>query len=1298
MNTLSKFTLLIFFTNIFLSVNAQTDALSENFKNPPANTKPWVYWYWISDHISKEGITKDLEAMANVGIGEALIGNIDEIKQKGKVKALTEEWFLMLDHAIREGKRTGVNIGLFNSPGWSQSGGPWNKPENSMRYLTMSELKVKGPQKLSVKLTAPTAQFQDVAVVAYATPVNDASYLSNANSTITAVPETEALKAWFDGVQSAETYIPVSVSNTFTLNFSQPQPYTVRSLTLYPSHTGFRLQCELQFKHIDGTFKTLKKFGIERTNNSTSVGFIPFAPICETFPATSSTQFRLIFSGINGKAGFTEIALSGAARTERFVEKQLAKLWPTPAPLWDAYLWKPQAEMTDNTLAIQPQKVINLSSKMKADGTLEWDVPAGEWMIQRIGMTSTGQKNAPASVEATGLEVDKMNKQWVAGHFEAYIGKIINRLPESERTALKHIVADSYETGAQNWTDGLAADFEKQFGYDPTPFLPVISGHVVGSADLSDRFLWDLRRIIADRISYHYVGGLRQNANEYGLKLWLENYGHWGYPGEFLQYGGQSDEIGGEFWTGDEPEGLELRAASSAAHGYGKNVVHAEAFTSGGPMWNWEPWSLKKRGDWAATKGINHFVMHVYIHQPYEEKIPGINAWFGVEFNRHNTWFYQSKEWMDYLRRTHYMLQQGKYVADVAYFTGEDAPKMTGIRNPQLPDGYNFDYVNAEVIEKMQVQNNRLVLPDGMSYKLLVLPPLKTMRPAVLSKLKQLINDGGIVVGPAPTRSPSLQNYPACDEQVRQMAQQLWQNCDGVQSKCIAVGKGKIYNGVELTAVFKDLNLIPDIGNIDAKSFPWIHRSAADAEIYYISNQKDQAAEFSPSFRVSGLQPELWNPVTKELRDLPDFKIENGKTIVPLEFAPRQSYFIVFRKKVTTSIKNPINFVRKTTIGELVGAWTVGFDKKWGAPESIVFEKLEDWTKRPEAGIKYYSGTARYKKIFDAPRFDNKKAVYLNLGKFNSLAEVKLNGQALGLMWAEPHMVEVSKFLKKKNNVLEIEITNTWNNRLVGDAALPVEKRTTNATTAPDANAPLLPSGLIGPVTLQIDDPKPYVQKISIMVDKPVISKSDKAMVTLTTLTANATIHYSTDGTTPTEKSAVYSKPFELTDYTIVKAKAFEKGKQPSDVAQLEVEAFDPKTNGLNYEYFEGEWNKISDFENLTPLKKGKSTGFEIASIKAREDHFGVKFHGFISIPTGGNYTFYLLSDDGSKLYIDGKLIVDNDGLHGEVEKTGNVELSPGRHSIKVDYFDNINGEALKLMYNKNNSKREFPLRLLSFE
>jgi hypothetical protein len=1054
----------------FNSYGQPFDTLSANFKNPPAYTKPWVYWYWISDHISKEGITKDLEAMSKVGIGEALIGNIDEIKQKGDVKALSEEWFQMIEFAIREGKHLGVNIGLFNSPGWSQSGGPWNTPEHSMRYLTMSEVLVKGPLKYSGKLAQPTPQFQDVAIMAFPVPLNDEDRLSTSNSKINCTPSVKDINPWFDTNESTELLLPVSPSKSCTIDFEHPNSYPVQSLILYPSHTSFSVNCEVQCMQDDGSFKTAKTFTIERTNNSTSVGFLPFAPICETFTSISSKHFRLIFTNISGSAGFTEISLSGAARTDRFIEKQLAKLWPTPAPLWDAYMWPTSAEIDNPALAVNPMKVINISSKMKDDGTLEWDVPAGEWIIQRIGMTPTGQKNAPASVEATGLEVDKMNREWVAVHFDAYVGKIINRLPENDRTALKHIVADSYETGAQNWKDNLANDFQKRYGYDPLPYLPVIFGRVVGNANLSDRFLWDLRRLIADRISYQYVGGLRKKSNEYGLKLWLENYGHWGYPGEFLQYGGQSDEISGEFWTADEPEGLELRAASSAAHGYGKNIVHAEAFTSGGPMWNFEPWSLKKRGDWAATKGINHFVLHVYIHQPYEEKVPGINAWFGVEFNRHNTWFYQSKEWIDYLRRTHYLLQQGKYVADVAYFTGEDAPKMTGTRDPKLPQGYNFDYVNAEVISTMIVKDGCFVLPDGMKYRVLVLSPQSTMRPAVLAKLKELIAAGGIVVGPAPARSPSLENYPACDAEVNKMAQEIWQNCDGKNVKKVSYGQGTVYNGTDLAMVFNDFQISADLGNMDLKRLAWIHRSAPGTEIYYISNQTDETVEASPSFRVSGLQPELWNPVTAEYRDLPDYKSGNGKAIVPLEFAPRQSYFIVFRKKVTLVSKNPVNFVRKKTIGELKGSWTVYFDKKWGAPDSVVFEKLEDWTQRPETGIKFYSGTARYRKIFDLPEFEKNTPVFLNLGAFSALAVVKLNGHSLGLVWAEPHQVDISKFVKAKENVLEIEVTNTWNNRLVGDAALPSEKRLTNVTTSPETNAPLMPSGLLGPVIFQVSD------------------------------------------------------------------------------------------------------------------------------------------------------------------------------------------------------------------------------------
>ena len=313
---------------------------------------------------------------------------------------------------------------------------------------------------------------------------------------------------------------------------------------------------------------------------------------------------------------------------------------------------------------------MDLTSRVAADGTLQWDVPAGDWVIVRTGMTTTGTRNSPASPEGSGLEVDKMNRQAAALHFDAFIGEILRRMPAADRRALKHVVADSYEMGSQNWTDDLAPVFRERFGYDPLPWLPVLTGRVVGSADQSERFLWDLRRLVADRVATEYVGGLRDLCRPHGLQLWLENYGHWGFPAEFLQYGGQSDCIGGEFWLGGLGS-IECRAASSAANTYGFPRVSAEAFT-GGPLFRTVPADLKARGDWAFCEGINHFVLHVYIHQPWEDRFPGVNAWFGTEFNRHNTWFAASRDWVNYLRRCCLLLQQGTRVADVAYFIGEE--------------------------------------------------------------------------------------------------------------------------------------------------------------------------------------------------------------------------------------------------------------------------------------------------------------------------------------------------------------------------------------------------------------------------------------------------------------------------------------------------------------------------------------------------------------------------------------------------------------------------------------------------
>ena len=1061
------------------------DQLEQGFAQPPDQTKPWCYYYWISDNISKAGITKDLEAMARVGIGEALIGNIFlDGEPVGKVKVLTPEWWDIVEHAIREGGRTGVNIGLFNCPGWSQSGGPWIKPEQTMRYVASSETRVTGPVTFAQKLPAPNQPFQDIAVLAFPAPQSDLDSLAARSPRVTCTPPVAGAEKLVDGnLETSVTFPdgPSSVKDAFTIEIETAQPFTARSLAIYPAAEAFGADVALETAAADGPWQTVRQFKFDRSNLSTNVGFMPRGPVTISFAPMTAKKFRLVFTNCFGhgqKSELAEINLSGAARLESFVEKQLGKMHSTPLPLWNAYLWPTSAEPDSAKLTVPVGDVRDLSTNLAADGTLHWDVPPGEWVILRTGMTPTGMKNSPASPEGQGWEVDKMNRALTRHHFDAFIGELLQRMPAAERKAFKQVVADSYETGSQNWTDGFDKTFQQRYGYDPKLWLPVLTGRIIGSADQSERFLWDLRRLVADRVATDYVGGLRDAAQANGLGLWLENYGHWGFPGEFLKYGAESDRIGGEFWVTGDLGSIECRAASSCANTYGKPFVSAESFT-GGPAFKNSPGNLKARGDWSFCEGINHVVLHVYIQQPWEDKVPGVNAWFGTEFNRHNTWFERSQAWVDYERRCCWLLQQGWRVTDVAYFIGEDTPKMTGVRQPELPPGRDFDYINAEVIEKnLAVKDGLLTLPHGTTYRVLVLPKLGTMRPEVMRKIRDLVNAGATVVGPPPSRSPSLEHFPNSDAEVKQLAAEVWGDSVGSASGEQPYGKGRVIWGRSLADIFAATHLPADMEFRNAAAgadFLFTHRRAAAGEIYFLSNQKDHAEKADCVFRVSGRQPELWNAVTGERRELPGWREADGRVTVPLEFAPHQSWFVIFRKPAAAPVPVVENFPKFQLLAPLGGPWEVSFAPGWGAPERITFDQLTDWTKRTEDGIKHFSGKATYRKTFEfraatlrAPH----ARLILELGEVRDLATVRVNGREFVTLWTAPWRLDITSAVKPGENTLEIEIVNPWNNRLAGDAALPAEQRQTFLTAdTVKKNTPLLPAGLLGPVTLKTELP-----------------------------------------------------------------------------------------------------------------------------------------------------------------------------------------------------------------------------------
>ncbi len=1103
--------------------------LERGFARPPESTKPWCYWYWISDNLSKEGLTRDLEGMARVGIGQAFVGNIflDEVPA-GKVKVLSEQWWGLVDHVIREGDRTGVKIGIFNCPGWSQSGGPWVKPDQAMRYLVSSETRVTGPARFEKKLPVPKEPFQDVALLALPAPPSEADTLATHAPKVTCTPAMEGTEKLFDGKLDTALTFPDG-TGVLTIDIQLAEPLVARSLTMIPSDTAWAANCELQAADDAGQYQTVRTFKFDRSNMVVNVGPMPRGPVAVSLPVTTATRFRLLLTGITGKAALAEVKLSAAAVLESFVEKQLGKMLPTPLPKWDTYLWPQQPEPDSPKLAIRPEQVVNLTGKLASDGTLRWDIPPGDWVIVRTGMTTTGTKNSPASPEGQGLEIDKMNREVARSHFDAFIGQVLRRLPASDRKAFTTVVADSYEMGSQNWTDGFAKTFQKTYGYDPTPWLPVLTGRLVGSAEASDRFLWDLRRLVADHIALDYVGGLRDLCREQGLRLWLENYGHWGFPAEFLQYGGQSDGIGGEYWVTGDLGSIECRAASSCANTYGKPIVSAESFT-GGPAFQNSPRNLKARGDWAFCEGINHFVLHVNIHQPSEDRKPGVNAWFGTEFNRHNTWFEASTTWIDYLRRCCFLLQQGTRGADVAYFIGEDTPKMTGIQEPELPPGRDFDYINAEIIQtKLRVKDGLLTLPHGTTYRVLVLPKLSTMRPALLRRISDLVKAGATVLGPPPSRSPSLQDYPHCDAEVRKLADELWGDPGDAKTGQRQFGKGRVIWGKGLEEVLDDT--APDFTS--DTNLRYTHRVDGDTHIYFVANPRPQEIVTTAVFRVGGKAPELWWPDSGRIERPAVYDLAEGTVRMPIHLGPHGSVFVVFRKDAQPAdrvlsvshndqllldtkpvtkepnsmprpgVRHPAGAIEltyndngsiealawqsgeytlKTAAGkietlnvtavpeplELAGPWDVQFTPGWGAPERVTFEQLKDWTQRPEEGIRHYSGKATYRKKFVLPESLQDKRLCLDLGTVRDLATVRLNGRDLGTLWLAPWRVDITNAARPGENVLEIEVINPWNNRLVGDMKLPPEKRYTFlvVNTLP-ANTPLLPAGLLGPVTVQ---------------------------------------------------------------------------------------------------------------------------------------------------------------------------------------------------------------------------------------
>lgn len=547
--------------------------------------------------------------------------------------------------------------------------------------------------------------------------------------------------------------------------------------------------------------------------------------------------------------------------------------------------------------------IVWLTHAMDAEGRLRWQVPEGSWTIIRMGHTCTGAVNAPAPATGRGLEVDKLSREAMDAFWPGFMGQVIRVAGPHAGRVLNNALIDSYETGYQNWTPRFREEFRKLRGYDPLPYLPVVTGRIVDNIEVSERFLWDFRRTISDLWAANYYGYFAELCHRYGLKLSVEPYGNGNFDN--LQAGGLADIPMGEFWVPNAGSSETLKLAASAAHTYGRTIVGAESFTTDEARGRWlvEPYGIKALGDYVFTLGINRYIFHRYAHQPWLDLYPGMTMGpWGMHLERTVTWWNQAHAWFRYIARCQYLLQSGKFVADVCYFIGEarpnDLPGRSALQ-PPIPAGYDYDGCDAEVLlKRMSVRDGHIMLPDGMRYRVLVLPFSKFMTPEVARKVRELVRAGAIVIGPKPEKSPSLENYPACDQVVAAIGQEVWGDCDGVTRKERSYGKGRVFWGVTLQEVFRILRLPPDFQYrpVGDARIVYIHRRAGNADIYFVSNQQYRTVNVDCTFRVAGKEPELWHPDTGRIQPAPVWRVEQGRTVVSLRLDPAESVFVVFRK------------------------------------------------------------------------------------------------------------------------------------------------------------------------------------------------------------------------------------------------------------------------------------------------------------------------------------------------------------------------------------------------------------------
>ena len=1108
---------------IMMTDDSGNSGLETRFLTPPDEAKPWVWYRW-SGHVTKEGLRADMKALGDQGFGGFVVDFSDgaplvKAGIPGNMDFGGEEFFDHVFYMLTEAHRHGLKVSLSPFNGWAAQGGEWVHPEHREHMLVWDEAVVKGAGQKTLTLTPPLAEgtfYCDIATIAFPVEAPAETAFRKAAPRVSAdtfSPDTQEGK-WnrdsrmvVDGNPGSFATLQKPVNgNKPSITFTFDEPFAADAIYLHPGASYFRnlvgAEFNLQVSDDGQSFRDLHSFKTQPLLKGRSGVTIPLP----SSAAAKVWRLQLTRADWPHHAWIAEVELLRAGEKPSTLPR---------IPYGDSYAggtlqearfaldrtWKPS-----ESAIVQNGKMINLTNRLQPDGSLKWDAPEGDWVVARVGYTESGKTTSAITrfgSKGPQWEINKFSREAA----EVFLSGIFDKLVSDPRakpllgTTLTGMHLDSWECTLHLWSDAIPAAWEERMPYPLEPWMPALLGFTVSSPEDTRRFLWDFRRFRADLIGDHNYRTMQDRARAAGMTFDAE-FSHLDRMKSFQYVDIPTTEFsprGDWGGAGRLKEGIQsgLKMTASAGHVYGCPVISSEAFLAwektfqpdhltpvleggddGKRKFDRDPRALKSSFDKAFAQGVNRLMFHLFMHQPFSDKLPGLTTTYGTNFGRDMIWWKFAHGWTDYLSRCQLMLQQGVPQTDFLFCMSEDAysfGSVTRIENApymyDLKSGYDFDYCTGQMlISRCLAEDGQIVLPTGQRYSLLVVGDLREMTYPLMEKIAKLVEQGVPVLAAPPKASPALADKVAGnDPEFQKLKRELWGDINGKSIKENRYGKGTVLWGYSAGEALRKMNIAPAMTYVssqkDAK-IEFMQRRAGSDDIFFISSQNDEPVAVDCSFLNSGKIPELWFPDTGKIEGVPNAREENGRTVIPFKFGPNESVFVVFRDapSATRSAAGPL-----VKVSEVAGPWQVSFTSPFDETSKKTYPVLESWTKSDDRFIQYFSGTAVYTTEFSVNsklRTPNSKLL-LDLGEVWNLAQVTVNGKTFDPLWNPPFRVDITDAVKKGRNDLKIEVVNTWVNRLIGDLNLPEAERKSWISINPHtAQSPLRPAGLLGPVEL----------------------------------------------------------------------------------------------------------------------------------------------------------------------------------------------------------------------------------------